>query len=484
MFGTSSFMFLGRISAEIQFLVKDSDVVGSRTIGAVGVQVEKLARECNQQQADSGSGYYVMRWIKMCGIRGSGVLENNVLELHLIDFMFVSVGYEKCGYGSWFDSYSIAPSFFQLSQSLVHKGIAQVTSWLGLIVDSRARISIYTLVNEFTLIDRKAGAECTFQLSTITRSERVNRNECISGRVLCKGESCVQEMLWMLKSVSPEQFITVANSIGAAKTQDRKQPVVKVTSDPYVTVSVASEFFLVKDSDVVGSRTIGAVGVQVEKLARECNQQQADSGSGYYVMRWMYDFVNTHQIHFPKTAHMELEKDNLLKRSMIITKWWAKHQGHIVNIRAGLTGYSMEIMTLATSSHGGGLAHSHGYNPFGPPLGGDSRGFTGFYHQFRRPLHGGGRGFMPLLYDNQYGPPCGPMASMSNVSHVFVSASFQPFSHQFRTPHGGDGPRFMRNVFHMLRAEATSFQPLAGHEEQVEAAAPLDDFPPLNISNQ
>ncbi|GJT63615.1 reverse transcriptase domain-containing protein [Tanacetum coccineum] len=37
------------------------------------------------------------------------------------------------------------------------------------------------------------------------------------GRVLCKGESCVQEMLWMLKSVSPEQFITVANSIGAAK---------------------------------------------------------------------------------------------------------------------------------------------------------------------------------------------------------------------------------------------------------------------------
>ncbi|GJR56175.1 hypothetical protein Tco_1406696 [Tanacetum coccineum] len=123
-----------------------------------------------------------------------------------------------------------------------------------------------------------------------------------------------------------------------------------------------------------------------------------------------------------------------------------------------------------------------------------------FYHQFRRPLHGGGRGFMLLLYDNQYGPPCGPMASMSNVSHVFVSASFQPFSHQFRTPHGGDGPRFMRNVFHMLRAEATSFQPLAGHEEQVEAAAPLDDFPPpeeqveaaaplddfppLNISNQ
>ncbi|GJW41858.1 hypothetical protein Tco_0070657 [Tanacetum coccineum] len=93
-----------------------------------------------------------------------------------------------------------------------------------------------------------------------------------------------------------------------------------------------------------------------------------------------------------------------------------------------------------------------------------------FYHQFRRPLHGGGRGFMPLLYDNQYGPPCGPMASMSNVSHVFVSASFQPsagFSHQFRTPHGGDGPRFMCNVFHVLRAEATSFQPLAGPEEQV-----------------
>ncbi|GKF11117.1 hypothetical protein Tco_0049043 [Tanacetum coccineum] len=78
------------------------------------------------------------------------------------------------------------------------------------------------------------------------------------------------------------------------------------------------------------------------------------------------------------------------------------------------------------------------------------------------------------------------MASMSNVSHVFVSASFQPsvgFSHQFRTPHGGDGPRFMCNVFHVLRAEATSFQPLAA-EEQVEAAAPLDDFPPLNISNQ
>ncbi|GJZ34680.1 hypothetical protein Tco_0580497 [Tanacetum coccineum] len=56
-------MFLWRISAEIQFLVKDSDVVGSRTIEAVGVQVEKLARECNQQQADSGSGYYVMRWM-------------------------------------------------------------------------------------------------------------------------------------------------------------------------------------------------------------------------------------------------------------------------------------------------------------------------------------------------------------------------------------------------------------------------------------
>ncbi|GKD71815.1 hypothetical protein Tco_1325905, partial [Tanacetum coccineum] len=89
----------------------------------------------------------------------------------------------------------------------------------------------------------------------------------------------------------------------------------------------------------------------------------------------------------------------------------------------------------------GGLAHSHGYNPFGPPLGGDSRGFTGFYHQFRRPLHAG-------------------------------------FAHQFRTPHGGDGPRFMRNVFHVLRAEATSFQPLVGPEEQVEAATPLDDFPP------
>ncbi|GKD52340.1 hypothetical protein Tco_1281316 [Tanacetum coccineum] len=94
------------------------------------------------------------------------------------------------------------------------------------------------------------------------------------------------------------------------------------------------------------------------------------------------------------------------------------------------------VSQLATSSHGGGLAHSHGYNPFGPPLGGDSRGFTGFYHQFQRPLHGGGRGFMPLLYDNQYGPPCGPMAT-----------------------------------------EASSFQPL-GSWEQVDAAAPLVDFPP------
>ncbi|GJT27239.1 ulp1 protease family, C-terminal catalytic domain-containing protein [Tanacetum coccineum] len=36
---------------------------------------------------------------------------------------------------------------------------------------------------------------------------------------------------------------------------------------------------------------------------RKCNQQQADH-SGYYVMRWMYDFVNTHQIHFPKTVRI------------------------------------------------------------------------------------------------------------------------------------------------------------------------------------
>ncbi|PWA70468.1 phospholipase D gamma 1 [Artemisia annua] len=94
-----------------------------------------------------------------------------------------------------------------------------------------------------------------------------------------------------------EQVFGKIGGGGKSKTQDKKQPV-KVTSDPYVTVSVASEFvartfvisnsenpvwmqqfyvpvghlsaeiqFLVKDSDVVGSRTIGAVGVQVEKLA-------------------------------------------------------------------------------------------------------------------------------------------------------------------------------------------------------------------------
>nr|GEX99072.1 receptor-like cytoplasmic kinase 176 [Tanacetum cinerariifolium] len=46
----------------------------------------------------------------------------------------------------------------------------------------------------------------------------------------------------------------------------------------------------------------------------QCNQQEVDSNAGYYVMRWMYDFVITHQIHFPKTIpwtsrHHLVEKD-------------------------------------------------------------------------------------------------------------------------------------------------------------------------------
>nr|GEX60175.1 ulp1 protease family, C-terminal catalytic domain-containing protein [Tanacetum cinerariifolium] len=46
----------------------------------------------------------------------------------------------------------------------------------------------------------------------------------------------------------------------------------------------------------------------------KCNQQEVDSNAGYYVMRWMYDFVITHQIHFPKTIpwtsrHQLIEKD-------------------------------------------------------------------------------------------------------------------------------------------------------------------------------
>ncbi|GKC19107.1 phospholipase D beta 1-like protein [Tanacetum coccineum] len=104
--------------------------------------------------------------------------------------------------------------------------------------------------------------------------------------------------IWVKEAKNLPSMDQVFGKIGKSKTQDRKQPVVKVTSDPFVTVSVASEFvartfvisnsenpvwnqqfyvpvahlsaeiqFLVKDSDVVGSRTIGAVGVQVEKLA-------------------------------------------------------------------------------------------------------------------------------------------------------------------------------------------------------------------------
>ncbi|GJR91575.1 hypothetical protein Tco_0215586 [Tanacetum coccineum] len=45
-----------------------------------------------------------------------------------------------------------------------------------------------------------------------------------------------------------------------------------------------------------------ALGIYTWTMAK-CNQQQADH-SGYYVMRWMYDFVNTHQIHFPKTVRI------------------------------------------------------------------------------------------------------------------------------------------------------------------------------------
>nr|GEW87515.1 hypothetical protein [Tanacetum cinerariifolium] len=47
--------------------------------------------------------------------------------------------------------------------------------------------------------------------------------------------------------------------------------------------------------DAVGSYTWTMV---------KCNQQEVDSNAGYYVMRWMYDFVITHQIHFLKTVRI------------------------------------------------------------------------------------------------------------------------------------------------------------------------------------
>ena len=44
---------------------------------------------------------------------------------------------------------------------------------------------------------------------------------------------------------------------------------------------------------------------------------------------------------------MEFAKNNILKKSIILTKLWAKHEGKIVNTRAKLlSSYSIEVMTI------------------------------------------------------------------------------------------------------------------------------------------
>ncbi|GKC33033.1 hypothetical protein Tco_1040327 [Tanacetum coccineum] len=56
----------------------------------------------------------------------------------------------------------------------------------------------------------------------------------------------------------------------------------------------------------------------------KCNQQQGNSDSGYYAMRWMYDFANTHQLHFPTTMPWTcrpqlVEKDIDLRLNVVVT---------------------------------------------------------------------------------------------------------------------------------------------------------------------
>ncbi|GJR81811.1 hypothetical protein Tco_0152596 [Tanacetum coccineum] len=98
------------------------------------------------------------------------------------------------------------------------------------------------------------------------------------------------------------------------KLKDIKEPKLCMLFSPYTEDSTPIACGMVYP---IGDGTIhgGPRGMVYRSMSLKgdalCNQQQDDSNSGYYVMRWMYDFVNICQLHFPTTTDQRqlVEKD-------------------------------------------------------------------------------------------------------------------------------------------------------------------------------
>ncbi|GJT57600.1 hypothetical protein Tco_0992654 [Tanacetum coccineum] len=106
------------------------------------------------------------------------------------------------------------------------------------------------------------------------------------------------------RDVAKDAKIEVESDVESEASNEGREPKLCMLFSPYTEDSTPIARGMVYP---IGDGTIhrGPRGMVYRSMSLKgdalCNQQQDDSNSGYYVMRWMYYFVNTYQLHFPTT---------------------------------------------------------------------------------------------------------------------------------------------------------------------------------------